>query len=80
MARPESSLRNSPMELTGPKRTLFTRGKRGKRLSSGFTPGPEIDSVEEVDGGNKRISVLRKGRKGNRQSDATGKSLYTPTI
>ncbi|KAH7116996.1 hypothetical protein B0J11DRAFT_442839 [Dendryphion nanum] len=71
MARPDSSLRPSPMDFSVPKRTLFTRGKRGKRTSGGVSPGLEVDLVEEMDAGGKRTSVLRKGRKSNRQSAAS---------
>ncbi|KAF2176275.1 hypothetical protein K469DRAFT_607634 [Zopfia rhizophila CBS 207.26] len=54
----------SLLELPGAKRSLFARGKKQKRQSGRISPGYGAYEREEVDVGNKRASVLRKGRRG----------------
>ena len=51
----------SPSEISGPKRSLFSRGKRLRRQSSQLSSASVSDDIEEVDTG-KRSSVLRKNR------------------
>ncbi|KAF2463715.1 uncharacterized protein BDR25DRAFT_106650 [Lindgomyces ingoldianus] len=53
------------LELSGGKRSLFARGKRTKRQSSQYFPGYNVNEIEETDSGNKRATVLRKGRRSN---------------
>lgn len=88
MARPDSSRRTSQdlhhlagqslSELSGAKRSLFTRGKRGKRLSGNFSPTFDLEGSEEADSRGKRVSVLRKSRRGVNQSEGSRKFLqYT---
>lgn len=48
-------------EISGPKRSLFSRGKRLRRQSSQLSSASVSDDIEEVDTG-KRSSVLRKNR------------------
>ncbi|OCL07312.1 hypothetical protein AOQ84DRAFT_223007 [Glonium stellatum] len=48
-------------ELPGPKRSLFSRGRRLRRQSSQLSSASVLDEIEEVDTG-KRTSVLRKDR------------------
>ncbi|KAF1832775.1 hypothetical protein BDW02DRAFT_554005 [Decorospora gaudefroyi] len=56
----------SQKEATGSRRSLF-RGKRGKRLSE--TTGTAVDEYEG-DASEKRMSVLRRAKKGNQYQDA----------
>ncbi|KAF2262065.1 hypothetical protein CC78DRAFT_326324 [Lojkania enalia] len=58
--------------MEGGRRSLFGRGKRGKRLSGPLSPVPTVDETEDIESGNKRISVLRKGRRGNRPTEGSG--------
>jgi hypothetical protein len=51
----------SPSEISGPKRSLFSRGKRLRRQSSQLSSASVSDDIEEVDAG-KRSSLLRKNR------------------
>jgi hypothetical protein len=55
-------------ESTGSRRSLF-RGKRGKRLSETTMSA----DAYEGDVTEKRTSILRKGRRGNNQSEDTSK-------
>jgi hypothetical protein len=57
-------------EAAGSRRSLF-RGKRGKRLSETMATG--VGVVDETDAGEKRNSILRKGKKANHQSEDSGK-------
>ncbi|KAF2012621.1 hypothetical protein BU24DRAFT_464994 [Aaosphaeria arxii CBS 175.79] len=62
-------------DLPGTKRTLFTRGKRGKRVSGPLSPGRERDIIEEPESAGKRTSVLRKGRKTAAQTESAAHRL-----
>jgi hypothetical protein len=80
MAEHEASWNGSPprtrqagnqnqKEVAGSRRSLF-RGKRGKRLSETMATSMGVD---ETDAGEKRNSILRKGKKANHQSEDSGK-------
>ena len=51
----------SPSDMSGPKISLFSRGKRLRRQSSQLSSASVSDEIEEVDIG-KRSSLLRKNR------------------
>ncbi|KAF2114798.1 hypothetical protein BDV96DRAFT_85321 [Lophiotrema nucula] len=57
--------------IEGGKRSLFARGRRGKRSSGHISSSPTVDESEELDIGSKRASVLRKSRRGVHQSEAS---------
>ncbi|KAF2004442.1 hypothetical protein P154DRAFT_43799 [Amniculicola lignicola CBS 123094] len=63
---------HSFMELSGTRRSIFTRGKKSKRASGQFDG---IVEDEEADIVAKRTSLLRKGRKGGNQSEFSIRSL-----
>ena len=85
MAEHEASLHEPPPssrqygsqsqgELSGPgsRRSLF-RGKKGKRLSDAVASSIGAADYKEADAAGKRISVLRKGRRPNDQSEGSCK-------
>jgi hypothetical protein len=61
----------SQKETTGSRKSLF-RGKKGKRLSETVATTMGVDA-REGDTNERRTSILRIGRRGNNQSEDTGK-------
>jgi hypothetical protein len=61
----------SQKESTGTRRSLF-RSKKGKRLSETVVTTTGVDEYEG-DNNERRASILRKGRRGNNQSEDAGK-------
>ncbi|KAF2654273.1 hypothetical protein K491DRAFT_679858 [Lophiostoma macrostomum CBS 122681] len=57
------------IELPGPKRSLFTRGKRAKRQSGHIFSSLQVEELKEDELGGRRASVLRKQRSDIHQSD-----------
>ncbi|KAF1957585.1 hypothetical protein CC80DRAFT_47780 [Byssothecium circinans] len=62
------------MEINGAKRSFFG-GKKGKRLSGSFASSLHSPESEEVDGGGKRMSVLRKAKRPSNQSGVPVKTF-----
>jgi hypothetical protein len=55
-------------EQLGSRKSLF-RGKKGKRLSESVSSSIVVTEYQEKDTGDKRMSVLRKARRWNNQSE-----------
>lgn len=81
MARPDTSRRSSQdlhhvrsqsfLDFPGPKRSLFARGVRGKRVSGQDSSVLDVELCEETETGSKRVSILRKNRRGASQSESS---------
>ncbi|KAF2824047.1 hypothetical protein CC86DRAFT_297603 [Ophiobolus disseminans] len=61
-------------ELSGSRKSLF-RGRKGKRLSDSVSSGIVMKEYQEMDMGDKRTSVLRKGKKRDNQHEAPFRGL-----
>jgi hypothetical protein len=59
------------IELPGPKRSLFMRGKRAKRQSGHLISNLHVEDIEEDELGSRRTSVLRKTKRGIQQTDSS---------
>jgi len=80
MAYAETSRPGSPLtyrhhrhqgqtEQSGSRKSLF-RGRKGKRLSDSVSSSSVMTEYQEMDLGDKRTSVLRKGKRRNNQPEA----------
>jgi hypothetical protein len=63
-------------ERSGSRKSLF-RGRKGKRLSETVPSNIVVTEAQEQDGGERRMSLLRKNKKRNNQTEQTCKHLLT---
>jgi hypothetical protein len=65
-------------ERSGSRKSLF-RGKKGKRLSESVSPNPLVPEHSERDGGERRMSMLRKKKSINLPDQSSKQSICNDT-